>query len=87
MSDMKTFIKIVKEENRKRKAKPKTKAEELRRKILQSKTNDEYLKVQQEVKEFFVSDASEEDKEMLSGYTESLNMICSAIKEKRLKGQ
>ncbi|WP_461818031.1 hypothetical protein [Faecalimonas sp.] len=87
MSDMKTFIKIVKEENRKRKAKPKTKAEELKRKILQSKTNDEYLKVQQEVKEFFVSDASEEDKEMLSGYTESLNMICSAIKEKRLKGQ
>ena len=84
---MKTFIKIVKEENRKRKAKPKTKAEELKRKILQSKTNDEYLKVQQEVKEFFVSDASEEDKEMLSGYTESLNMICSAIKEKRLKGQ
>lgn len=87
MSDMKTFIKMVKEENRKRKAKPKTKAEELKRKILQSKTNDEYLKVQQEVKEFFVSDASEEDKEMLSGYTESLNMICSAIKEKRLKGQ
>lgn len=87
MSDMKTFIKMVKEENRKRKAKPKTKAEELKWKILQSKTNDEYLKVQQEVKEFFVSDASEEDKEMLSGYTESLNMICSAIKEKRLKGQ
>ena len=83
MSDMKTFIKIVKEENRKRKAKPKTKAEELKRRILQSKTNDEYLKVQQEVKDFFVfTDASEEDKEMLSGYTESLNMICSAIKEK-----
>ncbi|MDU3180714.1 MAG: hypothetical protein E6686_04855 [Lachnospiraceae bacterium] len=87
MSDMKTFIKIVKEENRKRKAKPKTKAEELKRRILQSKTNDGYLKVQQEVKDFFASDASEEDKEMLSGYTESLNMICSAIKEKPLKGQ
>lgn len=75
---------MVKEENRKRKAKPKTKVEELKRRILQRKTNDEYLKMQQEVKEFFESDASEEEKEMLLGYTESLNMICSAIKEKRL---
>ncbi|WP_461815895.1 hypothetical protein [Faecalimonas sp.] len=84
MNDMKTFIKIVKEENRKRKAKPKTKAEELKCRMLQRTTNDEYLKLQQEVKKFFESDASEEEKEMLSGYTESLNMICSAIKENRL---
>lgn len=47
---MKTFIKIVKEENRKRKAKPKTKAEELKCRILQRTANDEYLKLQQEVK-------------------------------------
>ena len=44
-------------------------------------TNQEILDLQQEIRDFFKSDEPEEDKEKLAGYTESLCMICSAIRE------
>ena len=43
-------------------------------------SNNEYLELQKKVKVFLESDASENDKQMVMGYTESLSMICSAIK-------
>ncbi len=62
---------------------PKTEAEKLRSKILaKNKMKEEYLTLQEEIKNFMKSDASNEDKKMLRGYTESLSMICSAINEK-----
>lgn len=47
-------------------------------------TNNEYLELQKNVKFFLESDASEKDKQMVMGYTESLSMICSAIKNNLL---
>ncbi len=47
-------------------------------------TNNEYLELQKKVKFFLESDASEKDKQMVMGYTESLSMICSAIKNNLL---
>lgn len=44
------------------------------------KADDEWLELQNEVREFLKS-ATEEDKEVLRGYTESLSMICSAIRK------
>ena len=44
------------------------------------KTNQEWLDLQKEVREFLKT-ATEEDRKLIGGYTESLCMICSAIKE------
>ena len=44
------------------------------------KTNQEWLDLQKEVQEFLKT-ATEEDRNLIGGYTESLCMICSAIKE------
>lgn len=44
-------------------------------------SDDEYLELQKRVKVFLESDASEEDKQTVMGYTESLSMMCSAIKD------
>ena len=49
------------------------------------KTNEEYLKLQQDVRKFIASDASEEDKRAVRGYAESLCMICSTIRESLLR--
>lgn len=60
---------------------PQTKAERLRNEIMSSgKTDDEWLELQKEVRGFLKT-ATEEDKEALRGYTESLSMICNAIRE------
>lgn len=40
--------------------------------------------MEEKVKAFLKSDASEADKQKVLGYTESLAMICSAIREGRL---
>ena len=45
------------------------------------KSKEEWLQLRSDVRAFFQSDASEEDKRMLMGYTESLSMICSAIED------
>lgn len=42
-------------------------------------TNEEVLVLREEVRQFFTSDASDEDKRKLSGYTEALSMVCAAI--------
>ena len=43
-------------------------------------TKQEWLNLQKEVREFLKT-AAEEDRKLIGGYTESLCMICSAIKE------
>ena len=59
-------------------------AEKLREKLTSNErqlSKQEYLDLSKEIDAFFASDAPEEDKKMLSGYTESLLMICSAIEQ------
>ena len=80
------FMKIVREHNEWRRHPERwTEAERLREEIMSSnKTNEEWLALQEEVREFFQSDASEEDKQLVQGYTEALSMICSAIRAGKL---
>lgn len=40
--------------------------------------------MEEEVSAFLKSDASEADKQKVLGYTESLSMLCAAIREGRL---
>ena len=78
------FMKIVKERNEwQRHPENWTEAERLRKRIFskEKKSNEEWLQLRDEVRTFLKSDAPEEDKEMLRGYTESLAMICSAIEQ------
>ena len=44
------------------------------------KTNQEWMDLQKEVREFLKT-AAEEDRKLIGGYTESLGMLCSAIRE------
>lgn len=61
-------------------------ADKLRYEIMKSgKSEEEWLELQKRVREFFQSDASEEDKMMLSGYTECLLMACNGIEYERNK--
>lgn len=62
---------------------PETEAEILIDRIIKEKkmTNEEYLLLMKDVQRFMKSDASEEDKRRVGGYTEMLGMICSAIEE------
>lgn len=80
------FMKIVRETNEKNRHPERlTEAERLCNEIMtRKKSKEEYFKLEDEVKAFLRSDASEEDKQMVRGYTESLVMICSAIREGRL---
>lgn len=77
------FMKIVRKSNEwHRHPERWTEAERLRESIMSGEKDDEeWLRLREEVKEFFASDAPEEDKEMLRGYTETLNMMCAAIRE------
>ena len=81
------FIKKAREQNEWKKHPEKwTRAEMLREEIIgDKKSNEEYLELQKEVIEFLRSDASDEDKKMIRGYTESLSMICNAIRDGILK--
>lgn len=59
-------------------------AEKLRKKLTSNESNlskQECLDLKKEIDAFFASDAPEEDKKMLSGYTEALLMTCSAIEQ------
>lgn len=77
------FMKFVREKNEWQRHPEKwTEAETLRERIMSGKkSKDEWLQLRADVRAFFQSDASEEDKRMLMGYTESLSMICSAIED------
>ena len=77
------FMKFVREKNEWQRHPEKwTEAETLRERIMSGKkSKGEWLQLRADVRAFFQSDASEEDKRMLMGYTESLSMICSAIED------
>lgn len=63
---------------------PRTEAEKLIYRMTHGKkTNEEYLKLENDIEEF-VRTASEEDRRLVGGYTESLSMVCCAIREGRL---
>ena len=63
-----------------------TKGEELLQRFLNGGMSiQEVLEYKKEVDIFFQSDAPKEDKKRLSGYMETLNMICNGIKEGLLK--
>lgn len=47
-------------------------------------TKEEFFLMEEEVSAFLKSDASEADKKKVLGYTESLSMLCAAIREGRL---
>ena len=77
------FMKFVREKNEWHRHPEKwTEAETLRERIMSGKkSKDEWLQLRADVRSFFESDAPEEDKKMLSGYTETLSMMCSAIED------
>nr|DAZ43250.1 MAG TPA: hypothetical protein [Caudoviricetes sp.] len=77
------FMKIVREKNEWYKHPEKwTEAEKLRERIMSGKkSKEEWLQLREDVRAFIASDAPEEDKAMLGGYTETLVMMCSAIED------
>lgn len=77
------FMKFVRGKNELQRHPEKwTEAETLRERIMSGKkSKDEWLQLRADVRTFFESDAPEEDKKMLSGYTETLSMMCSAIED------
>lgn len=81
MADIKGLLKDIEEYNKKYSINENSsEAEKLRYRLMNGeKSKEEWLQLREEVRAFFKSDASEEDKRMLMGYTESLSMICSAI--------
>lgn len=83
MVDIKGLLKDIEEYNKKYAiTEASSEADKLRHRIMNGKKNkEEWLQLRADVRAFFESDASEEDKEMLSGYTESMSMICSAIED------
>ncbi len=81
------FMKIVRETNEKNNHPERwTEAERLCHEIMtRQKNKEDYFRLEEEVQVFLQSDASQNDKQMVIGYTESLSMICSAIREGRLE--
>jgi hypothetical protein len=86
MADIKGLIKTIKEYNKKYTiTENSSEADKLIAKMHEKKhTKEEFFEVEDEVRKFLKSDASEADKQKVLGYTESLSMICSAIREGRL---
>lgn len=83
MADIKGLLKDIEEYDKKYSINENSsEAEKLRYRLMNGKkSKEEWLQLREEVRAFFKSDASEEDKRMLMGYTESLSMICSAIED------
>lgn len=81
------FMKIVREKNEWHSHPERwTEVEKIREQIITSgKSKDECLELREEVRRFLKSDASEEDKKMLLGYTELLQMACSTVEQDILK--
>ena len=77
------FIEIVREKNEwHRHPENWTEAEKLRERIMSGKkSKEEWVQLRKDVRKFLESDAPEEDKKMLKGYTETLSMVCLAIEE------
>nr|DAU88670.1 MAG TPA: hypothetical protein [Caudoviricetes sp.] len=83
MTDIKGLLKDIEEYNKKFAiTENSSEAEKLRYRLMNGKKNkEEWLQLREDVRAFFKSDAPEEDKAMLMGYTESMSMICSAIED------
>ena len=86
MADIKGLLKTIKEYNKKyTNTENSSEADKLIAKMHEKKhTKEEFFEVEDEVRKFLKSDASEADKQKVLGYTESLSMICAAIREGRL---
>ena len=73
------FMGIIREYNEEEKNK-KSRATILRRKIMkENHSNEEWLKLQDELRSFIASNPSQEELNELQGCGECLEMICSAI--------
>lgn len=83
MADIKGLLNDIEEYNKKYSINENSsEAEKLRYRLMNGKkSKEEWLQLREDVRVFFKSDAPEEDKRMLMGYTESLSMICSAIED------
>lgn len=86
MADIKGLLEDIKEYNEKYTiTEESSEAEKLVARMQEKKyTREDFFEVEEAVKAFLKSDISEEDKRMVLGYTESLSMLCSAIREGRL---
>ena len=83
MADIKGLLKDIEEYNKKYSiTENSSEADKLRYRIMNgNKSKEEWLQLREDVRAFIASDAPEEDKDMLGGYTETLVMMCSAIEE------
>ena len=86
MKKIDDLLENIREYNRKQEKELKSsKAVRLRHKIMhESHTNEEWLALQEELREFIATNSSKSELEQLHGCGESLAMICSAINEGRL---
>lgn len=87
MADIKGLLKNIEEYKREYTITEKSsEAKKIIAKIQEKKySKEEYFEIEDEVIAFLKSDVSEEEKRIVLGYTESLYMICSAIREGRLE--
>lgn len=83
MTDIKELRKKIREYERKYTVtENSSEADKLIAKIRKKKrAKEEFFETQNEVRVFLKSNASEADKQKELGYTESLSMICAAIRE------
>ena len=77
MTDIKELRKKIREYERKYTV-TENSSEKIRKK---KRAKEEFFETQNEVRVFLKSNASEADKQKVLGYTESLSMICAAIRE------
>ena len=86
MADIKGLVKTIEEYNKKYTITENSSvADKLIAKMHEKKfAKEDYFELDEEVKTFLKSDAPEADKQKVLGYTESLSMICAAIREGRL---
>ena len=87
MADINRLLKTIKEYNKKYTiTEDSSEADKLIAKIQEKKYSEEdYFETEKAVSDFMKSDASEEDKQKVRGYTESLYMMISAIRDYGLK--
>lgn len=79
------FMEIVRRHN-KEVINPTTKGAIIRKKVLhENHTDDEWLELQRELREFIASKPSKEELAELQGCGEMLAMICSGIREEKSK--
>ena len=83
MADIKGLLKTIQEYNKKYFiTENSSEADKLIAKIREKKySKEDYFETEKAVSDFMKSDASEEDKQKVRGYTESLYMMISAIRD------